>query len=126
MNNNVLFQISSFAVCVPFLTGLFLIKKIDKVHHPFLYLIVLALVTEISNNLILNYYNTAIAANILILADAILIIWAFKKWGLFTGKNKVYRTLLLLLIFSWSIEAFIQSLHHHYEKLATNDFFLHG
>ena len=126
MNYNLLFQISSFAVCIPFLTGLFSIKRIEKVYYPFLYLITLALVTEISNNFILTYYNLALPANVLILADAVLITWALKKWGLYDYRENLYRTLLLTIILLWAAGIFIQSWLENDNKPVNTNFFIHG
>jgi hypothetical protein len=126
MNNNLLFQISSLAICIPLLIGLFFIKRIEKHYYPFLYLVILALITEISNNLILNYYNLALPANILILGDAVLITWALKKWGLYNNIKNFYRILLLTIFFLWVTEAFIQSWIHHDSKPIISNFFTHG
>src|SRR5688500_8961423 len=126
MNNNLLFQISSLAVCIPLLTGLVFIKRIEKLYYPFLYLILLALVTEISNNFILSYYNMPLSANILILGDAILITWALKMWGLYDKRKNLYRILLLSIIFLWVTEAFIQSWLHHDNKPVNANSFIHG
>jgi hypothetical protein len=126
MNNNLLFQFSSLAVCIPLFIGCVFIKRIEKLYYPFLYLIALALVTEISNNFILSYYILPLPANILILGDAVLITWALKKWGLYNNSKKFYRILLLTIILLWVAEAFIQSQLHHDNKPVNANPFIHG
>jgi hypothetical protein len=116
MNANLLFQISSLAVCIPLFAAWVFIKRIEKLYHPFLYLILLSGVTEISNNFILSYYNLALPANILILGDAMLITWASNRWGLYKNRKRLYHILQLTIFFSWIAESYIQSWLHHYNR----------
>ena len=80
-----------FSALVPFVTGLARFRKTEERFLPFLLLVGLAFLTELSSFLVVEsgFPNLAIL-NVYLLAEALLITWQFRRWGLF-GAEKRHR-----------------------------------
>jgi hypothetical protein len=85
--------------------GAIRIKKIDKTFYPFIFCLWLAAINEsISVILATNQINTATNNNVYVLAEALLITWQFKNWGLFQQAEKVFAGCIAIIMGLWIYE----------------------
>jgi hypothetical protein len=98
----------SFSVCLPGVIGFVRFKKINQTYYPFLLLIWLGMVNEtVTYFLVKQGKSNAINNNLFYLLESILITYQFKQWGLFDKAKKVYATLLIALLASWTAEIMV-------------------
>jgi hypothetical protein len=85
--------------------GFVRIKKIDKTCYPFIFCLWLAAVNESISVILATYHiNTATNNNVYVLAEALLITWQFKNWGLFLQAGKAFEVCIAIIIGSWIYE----------------------
>jgi hypothetical protein len=95
----------SFTVGIGAVIGWIRIKKTDPAFLPFLWLLLLGFVHELTS-FILSYagYSNAITYNFFTLAEALLICFQFYKWGLFEQRPGLYYLLQFLFVTGWMSE----------------------
>jgi hypothetical protein len=85
--------------------GAIRIKKIDKAFYPFIFCLWLASVNEIISLILTGYHlNTAVNNNIYVLAEALLIGWQFKNWGLFHQFKNTFVLFIAIIFIVWILE----------------------
>ena len=85
-------------------------KKINEAFWPFIYCLWIGSINEtLSAILILQHYNSSVSNNIYVLIEAVLLIFLFKNFEVFSRSKYLLRTLLLSLLLVWLIENFIFS-----------------
>jgi hypothetical protein len=108
MSSYKLFLISYSSVLIPFLTSIFLFKKIERKHYPFLYFVWLVSAADLSSLLSILFLKKSgfwiIIINVNVLCEALLLTWMFRKWGIFFQKSSLYIILQTLFLFFWFIE----------------------
>jgi hypothetical protein len=96
----------SLSVGIGAVIGWIRFKKIDPAFFPFLLLMWVALLQEtLSIILSREGYSNALNYNIYSLAEALLLTWQFRRWGLFRGKEIIYPLLQWSYAGAWVIES---------------------
>jgi hypothetical protein len=92
-------------------------RTIHPVFRPFIYCIWLALANEILSIIMVRTIHTnAVNSNIYVLLESLLIVWQFRKWGLFERYRIIFRLLLVLLVLAWIAENFILFSIHQFSS----------
>lgn len=100
--------IFSFAIAIAAIIGFIRFKKIDSAYYPFLFCIWLGLFNEILGNLVSSKgISNSIYYNIYDLAEAFLVIWQFKNWGIFKQSRYFFPILIILVVIFWLIESVV-------------------
>src|SRR5688500_2907192 len=106
---NTLYLLSSFSISVPFLTGIFLFNRMDKVYRPFFWFIALTLANEIITSLLTTYkLKWQVFPNVFCLVDALMLLYIFNKWQLFKQRKYLYRLFLIAFPLIWVLDFFAQ------------------
>ncbi len=106
--NYALGEIFSYSIAIGAIIGLVRIKKIDQVYFPFIILLWAGLLNEIIGTICINEFNSnAINSNIYVLIESFLLLWLFKKWGLFRTNKKLLISLYVLFASTWVAVNFI-------------------
>ena len=117
MNGDTIKTLSYFSVLIPFVTCLFIYKKIDRKYYPFRYFIFLIAFTDLAavsfGKSHLKYY----ISNVNTVVETCFTLWMFHEWGLFHNRVIVYRALLGSLLAVWILERF------YYGNFVTPNFF---
>lgn len=93
---------------VPALAGIIRFHIIPGEDRPFLYFIWLGLVTEIfTYYLFKNGFNNNLVANGYVLVEGALLLWQFRRWGLWTEVRYRYYLLMAVLLLVWVSTSFI-------------------
>jgi hypothetical protein len=101
--------VSGYSIIVAVIYSLLRKSKMDSVYIPFLALIWVGFVNEFISDLSIKYFRTnAPNGNIYVLAEALFIMWQFKKWRLF-NKPIVYIVLSGSFLLVWLCECFLFS-----------------
>src|SRR6185312_3317244 len=111
--NHPLILILSLSIIIPALAAVLKIKKVDKMFYPFIFCIWIAALNELLSAL-LSYFNinTANNNNIYVLAEAILIGWQFKNWGLFSFSKNALWLYIVPVALIWVLDtSFLYDLH---------------
>jgi hypothetical protein len=96
----------SLSVGIGAVIGWIRFKKIDPAFFPFLLLMWVALLQEtLSIILSREGYSNALNYNIYSLAEALLLTWQFRRWGLFRGKEIIYPLIQWSYAGAWVIES---------------------
>jgi hypothetical protein len=111
--NHLLILTLSFSILIPAIIGAVRIKKTDTMLHPFIFCIWVAAFNEMFSAILTSFnINTAFNNNIYVLAEALLIGWQFRNWGLFGFYKHAFSFYILLVIAGWLIEtSFLTELH---------------
>ena len=100
--------IFSCSIFIGTLIGWLRFKKIEPSFLPFIICISVASINEICSFIITyNGCSTTYNNNIYVLAEALLITWQFKKWGLFNRYKTVYILVMIMIPAAWITENFI-------------------
>ncbi|MEO7043676.1 MAG: hypothetical protein ABI091_00110 [Ferruginibacter sp.] len=92
----------SFSIFIASIAGIIKFRKIDSSYYPFILLTIAATINEIVSAIIVKHrHNTAINNNIYVLIEALLIIWQFKKWGVFDNRRILFKVLLISITVLW-------------------------
>lgn len=100
----------SLSIVIPVVVSFIRIRHIDKVYYPFLYLLWVGLINEVLSIYLIKKLHTsnAINNNIFYLAEALLLTYQFRKWGLFGERRpKVYEFLMCSYLVFWIAEHFV-------------------
>lgn len=105
--NFYLTTILSLCIIVPALIGLIRFSKINEAFHPFIFCIWVGAANEIYGTIIMYIqHSNMINLNIYLLAESLLLLWQFTRWGLF-NKNSVWLKLIITsLLILWVAENF--------------------
>ncbi len=96
------FYLLNYSVVFSVIIALFRYKLIDKTFHPFIWLQVIAVLSEICSIELSKYYKSnAICTNIYTLIEYLMILWQFRRWKILNN-NIVYNVLQTLMVIMWS------------------------
>ena len=102
---NVLF---SFSVAPGAVIGWVRLKKTDPAFYPFVFLLTAGLVHETLSFFILKSGNgNALSYTIFSLVEVLVICVQFYRWGLFDGKDRLFRAVLVFCAAVWLLDLFI-------------------
>lgn len=105
---DIFFQFSKYSIAVAALIGWLRFKSVNPVYLPALILATLASSNEyLSRILINNGLSNALSTNIYSFIEALLIIWQFKRWDLFSKTKKWLFAILISLSGIWIYETWI-------------------
>lgn len=95
----------SATILFPAIAGIIKFKNTERIYYPFIIYLWVATLNEIISYFIsLLGYSTTLNNNIFILAEALLILWQFKKWEIFHSYKKGYVILALALVAIWLLD----------------------
>ena len=95
----------SFSVGIGVFIGWVRFKKADPVFIPFLLLLTIGLLNEIISLLLMySGRSNAFNYNLYSLAEALIITWQFRKWGLFNSRPRFYNYLQILIPIGFAAE----------------------
>jgi hypothetical protein len=99
----------SQSVLLPIIIGLIRFRRIDRAYRPFLLLLIIGFITEIiSFILIIDLHRSnALAVNIYILIEWILIALQFHVWGFLKQKKWLFYGLVTFVCLVWFVENLI-------------------
>jgi hypothetical protein len=99
--------IFSFSIFVSGVIGVFRFNQISSKYKPFIYLIWIGCLNEMANFYLprLGYYSF-INSDIYELCESLLLLWFFKRLGVFGGKKTVLFFLVVLFVSIWVLETF--------------------
>jgi len=98
----------SMSIVVAAIIGAWRFKSINKDFRPFLFCLWLGLFNEILSLVAAKtIHNTAINGNIYVLCESLLLLWQFRRWGLFGRQRPVFYLIGGFLLAEWVIENFI-------------------
>lgn len=84
-------------------------RKINKIYHPFLYLVWLACFNEILNLVFLaNKLPVAVNNNIYVLLESLLILWFFKNMLFLNKKSSLFLAACIFLLALWTYENMLE------------------
>jgi hypothetical protein len=102
-----IFVFFSYSIVIAAIIGGVRFRKIDPAFHPFVFYTWLASLNEILSYIISEQGNSNVFNNnIYVLAEAFLITWQVKKWGIFYNNKGYYKALQSLLVVIWFYELF--------------------
>jgi hypothetical protein len=100
--------VCSMSICIAAFIALWRFPEIHPAFRPFIYCTWLAVTNEIVSIILIRAIrNNAVNSNIYVILEAGLILWQFKKWGLFERYKIIFPCLLGLMILAWATENFI-------------------
>ena len=99
-----LVELLSYSVGLGAIIGLIRMHTIDKTYYPFVLLLVLGLLNEITNTIVINKgYSNALNDNIYSLLESVLLLFFFRSQKLFSKQPKVFYLFIGLYICAWVI-----------------------
>ncbi len=106
----VLMYISTASSLLPAAGALVRYKKTPPVFFPFLFCMWLAAINDLAcSALAANGYSTILTNNIYVLLEAMLLMWQFKQWEIFSKKENHSSLRLILLLTLWIVDCFFVS-----------------
>jgi hypothetical protein len=111
MIRDTLIQICSYSILFAVIIGLVRFRKINRTYQPFIFIIVLSLLSEIASPIAIRYYGTnAVVVNVFILLEFLLWLWQFKRWRGFARRSQwKYPALFISFSGMWIVENVILS-----------------
>jgi len=102
---------TTYSVLIPAVTGWVRFKRIHPTFYPLLFVIWLGLLNElISSVLIFGLRSSnAVNSNFYVLAEALLLLWQFERWGTFSNKKQFYQITFAAILCAWMIDNFLIS-----------------
>jgi hypothetical protein len=96
-------------IVIPFLMGVLKYKKMDGSFRPFIFLLFAGILAELSSFILiaLLHRSNAPAIKIYSLAECIIILWLFCRWGLFDSRKSYFYILLIICIIFWLLEEIV-------------------
>ena len=93
----------SQVILLPLVTGLVRYERLRKAYQPFLLLLMIGFVTEVFSFVLIKFYRTSNAPvhNLYVLAECILVLQQFRRWGFFKKKEKQLWLLTILALLFW-------------------------
>lgn len=107
MDSYQLMFISSFSVLIPLSFSLINFKQINQLFYPFISLIFLNFINETIAwvMLIKMIEGLRYLYNVYFLCEALIILWQFKVWGLFTYKKYLFYLIAVLYLLVWTLDS---------------------
>lgn len=106
--NFLLSVVCSFSIVIAAMIAAWKFSSIHPVFRPFIYCIWLGLANELLSFVLARTIHTAVVnSNIYVLLESLLLLWQFRKWGLFMEYPFIYRLLQVLFLGVWITENFI-------------------
>ncbi len=100
----------SLSICIAAIIAWRRFRNIHRAFRPFIYCIWTATANEIIGySLVPIIHNNLPTGNVYVLVESFLIIWQFKKWGLFARYKKIFPVLLIFLGLAWITENLVFS-----------------
>jgi hypothetical protein len=100
--NHLLFVLISYSVLPGAVIGWIRYSKIPAGDHPFIWLLWVALITEVVNEITTYYYSsTAIECNIYVLVESLLYCLLFFNWGSFRRDSRLLYLVTMFLMGVW-------------------------
>jgi hypothetical protein len=101
-------EIFSFSIVAAALIGGIRFTRISPAYYPFLICIWAGLLNEIISYIIIHSgHSNAPNSNIYILAEALLLTWQFKRWGIFARTKILFHGLIIFFVSVWVLENFV-------------------
>jgi hypothetical protein len=95
----------SFSIWIAALAGLVRFKYIDPSYRPFIILCWAGAINEVASFLITRAgFSTNANNNIYLLAESVLLLWQFKKWGPGSWMNRFFWITTVLFVLTWLYE----------------------
>ncbi len=95
-------MIMSYSILPAALAGILKFRQTDAAYYPILILLTLGLSNEmLSSFLIYNGYSNAVNTNIFLLLEVLLILWQFKRWGLYDEYLFLVKYIVTALMLCW-------------------------
>jgi hypothetical protein len=96
----------SQTVLIPLFIGLFRFDRLRQAYLPLLWMLFLGFLTEaVSFVLIRKFHRSnAIPCNLDVLAEGLLLLWQFRRWGMMKKKKRLLYGLAGALICFWLVE----------------------
>jgi hypothetical protein len=109
--------ILSMSVGIAAILGLILLQKKDQTFYPFIILLWLGFITEITSYFTIKQgYSNALIINTFILLESLLLLLQFYKWKFFDNKW-FYIFLQFFFMASWLTETLYKSLASQYNSI---------
>jgi hypothetical protein len=103
-----LIDLFSFSIAIAAIIGLVRFKQLDRVYFPFILLLWLGLLKEsIDSIMIQQGFSNAVSSNLYSLAESLLLLWFFKRWGSFSRRPWVFPALAGIFIVAWILEKLV-------------------
>ena len=102
--------IFSFSILIAAIIGWVRFRKINPAYYPFIYCVWLAFLNEILSFIFAQTIrDNSVNNNLYALAESLLIVWQFHKWGIFKNKDNFFYTVLAIFTAGWITDHFILS-----------------
>jgi len=96
------------SIVIAAIIGAWRFKNINAVFRPFLFCLWLGLLNEIVSLIAAKtIHNTAVNGNLYVLFESLLLLWQFRRWGLFGRHRAVFYLIGCILLLVWLFENFI-------------------
>jgi len=113
-----LLSLLSFSIVPPTAIAISKYRLNLKEYHPFILVLCLASLNEISSwLLILNHEENALNANLYTLAESILLVWQFSKWVKSVSKTVFLWILVPLLLAVWVADNLVLNSPFYFNSL---------
>jgi hypothetical protein len=95
-----------YSIAPAAIIGLIRYGRILKTFRPFIILMVIALITEITTHVVIYHYLTgnAVIINIYGLIECLLWLWQFYNWDTFKKRSPALPLLVAILVGTWLID----------------------
>jgi hypothetical protein len=105
MGSLFLFLVSQ-SILLPFIAGLVRLRRIGAAYRPFFILITAAIIVEAINFYLIKvrHHSNAIATNIYVLVECMLIFWQFHVWGWLRSRSWAFPAVLGAFFLGWGVE----------------------
>jgi len=98
----------SLSIAFPAFAGLVRLRQIDERFYPFVLLCCLGLVSEVSSMISVRVADNNVAVyNFYSLVEPVVLLWQFRRWGLFRQWPTVYFLLQGGFLLAWCLEHFV-------------------
>ncbi|HTS43889.1 MAG TPA: hypothetical protein VMH01_05795 [Puia sp.] len=104
MKPDILFLLSQ-SIWFPVVVGLLRFKLLKTEYLLFFLLLVAGLITEIISFITIRvYHSNAVATNIFVLTEWLLLAYQFNQWGLLASRKRLFYLLLIIPVLIWIVE----------------------
>src|SRR5688500_2922890 len=91
------------SIVIPVWLSIARFRTIDKNYLPFIFFLWLSIIIDLADS-VLSTHSSIIWTNIYYFFESIIILWQFKKWGLFENNKKTIKLLYTCFILFWLVE----------------------
>lgn len=98
----------SFTILVPVVVSWWRFNILPPVYHPFIFCLWLGLLNELLSYIFSRvFHSNAVNSNLYVLAESLMILWQFRRWGLFTRFPHLGTVTACAFVAVWLVENFI-------------------